>query len=256
MGQRGRGRRHETIQTMAMISADNLVDAVRRVEAMTFHERVLFADAVHASQPNLFFSVFALKQYGTTMAQLEVVLNILLVFFEAMRTSGRGWELVTEDVQERCLARVSGRVRFIKGLTPKQQTEATVDAVAGHPEKQLLAYVFGEFKEHELLGIKTETEKMMMLSALNLVECVAETAPRASSRIRLFRSDCRCVTFLDATTSIGLALIGSGIESLAASEHLGQRLRGQLLQTQTTPAEITNAELQASQKPRRNFAVR
>lgn len=181
MGQRGRGRRHETIQTMAVISAENLVHAVRRVEAMTFHGRVLLADEVHASQPNFFFSVLALKQYGATMVQLEVVLNILLVFFEAMRTRGRGWELVTENVQERCLARVSGRVRFIKGLTPKQQTEATVDDVAGHPEKQLLAYVFGKFKEHGLLGIKTETEKMMMLAALNLVECIGETAPQASS---------------------------------------------------------------------------
>jgi hypothetical protein len=121
--------------------------------------------------------VLALKQYGATMAQLEVVLNILLVFFEAMRARGRVWELVTEEVQERCLARISGRVRFIEGLTPEQQTQAKVDAVAGHPEKQLLADVFGKFQEHGLLGIKTETEKMMMLTALNLVECIGETAP-------------------------------------------------------------------------------
>ena len=44
--------------------------------------------------------------------------------------------------------------------------------------RQLLAYVFGKLKDSNLLGIKTEAEKMLMLAALNLVECIAETAPR------------------------------------------------------------------------------
>jgi hypothetical protein len=29
-----------------------------------------------------------------------------------------------------------------------------------------------------LLGVKTEAEKMLMLAALNLIECVTQTAPR------------------------------------------------------------------------------
>jgi hypothetical protein len=74
--------------------------------------------------------------------------------------------------------RISGRARFIEGLTQQQQAQATSDAIANHPEQQLLAYVFGQFREHGLLGIETETEKMLMLTALNLVECIAETAPR------------------------------------------------------------------------------
>ena len=69
-------------------------------------------------------------------------------------------------------------MRFIEGLTPQQQTQATSDAVGDHPEQQLLAYVYGKFKENSLLGIETEAEKMLMLAALNLVECIAETAPR------------------------------------------------------------------------------
>ncbi len=53
-----------------------------------------------------------------------------------------------------------------------------MDAIDAHPEQQLLAYVYGKFKEHGLLGIKTEAEKMLMLAALNLAECIAEVAPR------------------------------------------------------------------------------
>ena len=72
-------------------------------------------------------------------------------------------------------------MRFIEGLTPQQQTQASLDVVADHPEQHLLANVFGKFGEHGMLGIKTETEKMLMLAALNLVECIAETAPRSTN---------------------------------------------------------------------------
>ena len=164
----------------ASISSRNLVDAVLRVERMSFTERERLAHEVCARQPNLFASVIVLQRYGATLVQMEVVLNLLLVFHEAMKISASTWPVVSEDVQERCLKRISGRVRFIEGLSPQLQTQATVDAVSDHPEQQLLAYVFGKFKESDRLGIKTEAEKMLMLAALNLVECIAETAPRGT----------------------------------------------------------------------------
>ena len=149
---------------------------MRRAHGLPDRERL--AEKVHAQQPNLFFSVLALQRHGATLAQVEVVLNLLLVFHESMQISGRAWPVISEDVQERCLTRISGRVRFIEGLTPQQQTQATSDAVGDHSEKQLLAYAFGKFKENGLLDIKTEAGKMLILAALNLVECIAETAPQ------------------------------------------------------------------------------
>lgn len=107
-----------------------------------------------------------------------MVLNLLLVLYEAMKGSGSNWPVISEDVQERCLKRISGRVRFIEGLTPQLQAQAISDAVGDHPEQQLLAYIFGKFKENGLLGINTEAEKMLMLAALNLAECIAGTGPR------------------------------------------------------------------------------
>jgi len=165
---------------MTSISSRLLVEAVLRVERMTFKERERLAEEIHARQPNLFFSVLVLQRYGATLEQIEVVLNLLLVFYEAMKISGIAWPVISEDVQERCLKRISARVHFIEGLTPQQQVQATSDAIADHPEQQLLAYVFGKFREHSFLGIETEAEKMLMLAALNLVECIAETAPRTT----------------------------------------------------------------------------
>lgn len=109
---------------------------------------------------------------------MEVVLNLLLVFHQAMKISRGPWPVISEDVQERCLARVSGRFHFIEGLSPRMQAQAIDDAVSDYPEQQLVAYVFGKVRESDLLGVKTEAEKMLMLAALNLVECIADTAPR------------------------------------------------------------------------------
>ena len=164
--------------SVASISSRNLVDAALRVERMSFTQRERLADEVHTQQPNLFYSVLVLQRYGATLVQIEVVLNILLVFHEAMKISGSIWPVVSEGVQERCLSRISGRVRFIEGLSPQLQAKTIADTVGDHPEQPLLAYVLGKFKESDLLGIKTEPEKMLMLAALSLVECIAETAPR------------------------------------------------------------------------------
>ena len=120
--------------------------------------------------------MLVLQRYGATLVQIEVVLNILLVFHEAMKISGSTWPVITKDVQERCLKQISGRVRFIEDLSPQLQAKTISDAVGDHPEQPLLAYVLGKFKESDLLGIKTEPEKMLMLAALSLVECIADTA--------------------------------------------------------------------------------
>ena len=119
---------------MPSISSRNLVDAVLRFEQMTFKDRELLADEVHAGQPNLFFSVLVLQRYGATLEQIEVVLNLLLVLHEAMKCSGASWPVISEDVQELCLARIAGGVRSIEGLTPQLQMHATLDAFGVIPK--------------------------------------------------------------------------------------------------------------------------
>jgi len=169
---------------MTSISSRVLVDAVLRVERMSFNERERLADEIHTQQPNLFFSVLVLQRYRNTLEQMEVVLNLLFVLYSAMKISGKVWPVISEDVQERGLKRISARARFLEGLAPPQQHQATADAIADHPEKEILAYAFGKLGEHGLLGIETEAEKMILLAAVNLVECIAETAPKAKGRKR------------------------------------------------------------------------
>jgi hypothetical protein len=144
---------------MTSISNRLLVDAVLCVERMAFKERERLAEEIHDRQPNLFFSVLALRLHGATLEQIEMVLNLLLVFYEAMKTSGKAWPVISEVSSKRKPFRTLSRT------IPSSSCSHTSSV---------------SFGEHGLLGIESETEKMLMLAALNLVECIAETAPKST----------------------------------------------------------------------------
>jgi transposase len=40
-------------------------------------------------------------------------------------------------------------------------------------ERYLMAFVYGHLGDHDLIAVRTEAEKYLMMAALNLVECVA-----------------------------------------------------------------------------------
>jgi hypothetical protein len=57
------------------------------------------------------------------------------------------------------------------------QQRAVQDQIEEHGEPQLLAHEYGQLRENGLLAIRTDAEKYLVLAALNLVDCVAATAP-------------------------------------------------------------------------------
>ena len=82
---------------MTAITQQVLVEAVLHLERLSFAARQQLADEIYAQQPNLLASIVVLQQYGATLEQMESVLNLLLVWYEAMQRSGRSWPLITED---------------------------------------------------------------------------------------------------------------------------------------------------------------
>lgn len=131
------------------------------------------ADEIFLQQPNLLASILVLPRMGISMVQLEVPLHILLVTFQAMRLSGLAWPIVSEDVQETCMQRLTARVRFNEGLPGELAGQIVQQFCAAHPERYLLAFVYGYLGDHDLLRVRTDAEKYLLLAALNLVECVA-----------------------------------------------------------------------------------
>ena len=159
------------------LSQEVMADAAAALDAMTAQQRLALADEVFAEQPNLLASVVVQQRMGASLAAIEVLLNLLFVAHLAMKRSGRRWPLITEAIQDRCLQRLTDRLRLAQGLAPRRLRRAVQGAIDGHPEPHLLAYAYGHLNEHGLLTIDTEAQKYLMLAALNLVECIAETAP-------------------------------------------------------------------------------
>ena len=158
---------------MGVITQSVMVQAAIEVNRMGQAQKVALADEIFAQQPNLLASILALPRMGVDMVQLEVPLHILFVTFQAMKLSGRAWPIVTEDIQEGCLQRLTARARFNEGLPADLVNKVVQQFCDEHAERYLLAFVYGYLGDHNLLKVRTDAEKFLMLAALNLVECVA-----------------------------------------------------------------------------------
>jgi hypothetical protein len=158
---------------MGVITQAVMVQAAIDVNAMDQAQKVSLADEIFAQQPNLLASILVLPRMGVGMVELEVPLHILLVTFQAMKRSGHAWPLVSEAVQETCMQRLTARARFNEGLPAELSNQLVQQFCDEHPERYLLAFVYGYLGDHDLLRVRTEAEKFLLLAALNLAECVA-----------------------------------------------------------------------------------
>ena len=167
---------------MELITQAVLVRAIRDVNAMNPAQKIELADEIFLQQPNLLASILVLPKMGVTTLQLEVPLHILLVTFQAMKHSGHTWPIVQDDVQDRCMQRLTARVRFNEGL-PAQIADRLVKQFCDeHSERNLLAFVFGYLGEHDLLRVRTDAEKYLLLATINLVECLTFVGARPLNR--------------------------------------------------------------------------
>ncbi len=167
--------KREKRQAAAAISQVVLAQAAVAVDRMGHDERVQLADEIYLKQPNLLASVVVQYQMGASLPQVEGLLTILLVAYQAMEMSGHHWPVISEDTQDVCLQRLTGKVQFIEGLDAGSIQRALGQQLEQHSEPYLLAFVFGQLREHDLLEIRTDVEKYLVLGALNLVECIAAT---------------------------------------------------------------------------------
>jgi len=163
---------------MGLITQALVVQAAIDVTGMSHDQKVRLADEIYEQQPNMLASILVLPRMGVSMVQLEVPLHILLVTFQAMKRSGRTWPMISEAVQETCLQRLTARARFNEGLPDQLAREVVKRFCDEHPERYLLAFAYGYLGDHDLLSVRTDAEKFLLLASLNLVDCVAFAAPQ------------------------------------------------------------------------------
>lgn len=98
---------------MTVITKDILGKAINAFEQMDLRKREELTDEIRTHQPQLLASVLALRRLGASIEQLEIPLNILLVCYQSLKTSGQVWPEITEAVQEKSLKRIVGQMGLI-----------------------------------------------------------------------------------------------------------------------------------------------
>jgi hypothetical protein len=158
---------------MPRVLPHHIATAFQQVEPLTPMKGEKFADAVFAQQPNLLGSLLVLPRLGVSHEQLDVALKILFLCFEAVRATGVTIRTITEDDQERCLARLVGKMQFMEGLDQFSASAVASDQMLAHSEPNLFALAYGVLKENRLVSVRTEAEKHLLLAAFNLVETLS-----------------------------------------------------------------------------------
>jgi hypothetical protein len=165
-----------------LITRAVLVQAIIAVGAMGMTERLALSDEIFAEQPNLLASILVLHRMGVSLKDIEVPLHVLFVAHRAMKASGYIWPLITEEIQDICMRRLTARIRFVEGLPSESIRQSVEQSMAEHTELELLAFAYGHLRDHNLASTRTEAEKYICLAALSLVDCIAHIAPQAQIR--------------------------------------------------------------------------
>lgn len=147
--------------------------AAMDIDALDHDGKVRLGDEIFAAQPNLLASILVLARMGVGMPEVEIGVHILLVAFQAMKRSRHRWDMVTMDLQEACMDRLIARMRFNEGLPTELAAKVATQFHTEHAERYLLAFVYGHLGEHDLLKVRTDAQKSLLLAVLNLVECIA-----------------------------------------------------------------------------------
>lgn len=118
---------------MGVITQAVMVQAAIDVNGMGQDQKMRLADEIFAQQPNMLASILVLPRMGVGMVELQVPLHILFVTFQAMKRSGHTWPVVSEEVQDKCMQRLTARVRFNEGLPGELADQAAQHSATSIP---------------------------------------------------------------------------------------------------------------------------
>jgi hypothetical protein len=149
-------RPHVGRSSVGRLTMELVAHATMDVKALDHDGKVRLGDEVFVAQPNLLGSILVLARMGVSMPGVEIALHVLFVAFQAMKRSRHRGDVVTIDLQEACMERLTARMRFKDGLPAKLAAELVTQFHTKHAERYLLAFVYGHLGEHDLLKVRTD----------------------------------------------------------------------------------------------------
>ena len=157
---------------MAKIKESSLVQAIKKSSEMDLTESEKLMDEIYLEQPNLLASVLVQNQMGNKIEDVEVLLNILIVSFLALKYSGVKLEMISEKTQEKELAKYMGHIGFLDGLNSKNTEIAINHFTESKSEKALMAYVISAMLKAGFTQRQNESAKYLVMTGVNIVNCI------------------------------------------------------------------------------------
>jgi hypothetical protein len=163
---------------MNRITTENVAAAIRKVSSMSLPQKGELAEEIHRDQPHLMASCLVQPKLGTHINDVEFLLNILLVCYQAIKESGLRWPKITEDEQQRQMHRWIGAVDFSEHALSNSASDSARQQYADqHAEQPLLASVMNETNQWLRARVQRngagESDKFVMMASMNLVNCIA-----------------------------------------------------------------------------------
>ena len=158
---------------MAKINRTVLKRSIKKIQKMSLKDKEAIIDEIYLEQPNLLASVLVLKQMGSSLEDMEVLINILLVTHLALKDACIKLLKITENDQDREMARFVGHVKFTEGLSSASETQAMQDYINSHEEQLLLAHAYNEMSNAGFTELRSEAAKYLILAGVNIVNCIS-----------------------------------------------------------------------------------
>lgn len=158
---------------MPFISDQHLKAALTRIEAMSPAEQERVCDEIAATQGNLLASVLVQQQLGGSIDDAQILIEILIVMYVAVKESGLSLAPVSEAEQEDHLRRLVESIKFSDGLEDRFLDSSVEQYLRNHPEPNLLAFALQKMAQAGMTRNPAESAKYPLLAGLNLANCLA-----------------------------------------------------------------------------------
>lgn len=163
---------------MNRITTENVAAAILKVSSMGLSQKEELTEEVHREQPHLLASCLVQSKLGARINDVEFLLDILLVCYQAMKETGLRWPMITEDEQQRQMQRWIGAVDLSEHALNNSASDSARQQYADqYAEQSLLAFVVNETNQW-LRGRSQrngagESDKFVMMASINLVNSIA-----------------------------------------------------------------------------------
>jgi hypothetical protein len=133
--------------------------SINFVNSLELNEKLAEIEKIHQSQPHAFLTVLSLSQEGVSMEKVDHALNVLLVIHKVFIDAANGLKipLISKQMLEESL---ESNIAMLQAIDQGWLT--TDESINSYLEKNILTYLVGYLKDHDLISPSKEHERLLI----------------------------------------------------------------------------------------------